>query len=84
VYNAIRQPFANFVQRVSRAQGLLYEFNAPGFEDVQVNDKSVTAERLSMLGDLIVGNWEYAWSTTAEGNLKKALEDLSMSIANDQ
>jgi salicylate hydroxylase len=83
VYNAIRQPFANFVQRASRAHGLLYQFNAPGFEDVQVNDKSVTAERLSMLGDLIVDDWEYAWSTTAEGDLKKALKDLSMSVAND-
>ena len=68
---------------MSRAHGLLYEFNVPGFEDVQVNDESVTMERLDMLGDLIEGDWEYALSTTAEGDLKKALEDLSMSATND-
>jgi len=67
------------VQRASRVHGLLYQFNAPGFEDVKVNDKSVPAERLSMLGDLRVGDWAYALSTTAEGDLKKALKDLSMS-----
>ena len=83
MYNANRQPFANFVQRMSRAHGLLYEFNVPGFEDVQVNDESVTMERLDMLGDLIEDDWEYALSTTAEGDLKKALEDLSMSATND-
>ncbi|KAF8966800.1 FAD/NAD-P-binding domain-containing protein [Flammula alnicola] len=73
VYDRIRRPFANFVHGASRTHGLLYEFNASGFEDVQEGDDTVEAERLAKLGELIVGDWEYAWLTTAEGDLERAL-----------
>jgi salicylate hydroxylase len=76
VYNDIRQPFGNFVQNASRTHGLLYEFNAPGFEDVQELDNSLSSERLAELGQLITSEWEYAWLTSAEGDCQRALAML--------
>jgi len=80
VYNDVRQPFGNFVQDASRTHGLLYEFNAPGFEDVQELDSSLSSDRLTKLGQLITSEWEYAWSTTAEGDCQKALAMLETYI----
>ncbi|KAF8804176.1 FAD/NAD(P)-binding domain-containing protein [Phlegmacium glaucopus] len=76
VYDDIRQPFGNFVQSASRSHGLLYEFNAPGFEDVQELDNSLSSDRLAKLGQLITSEWEYAWLTSAEGDCQKALAML--------
>ncbi|PPR03585.1 hypothetical protein CVT26_006126 [Gymnopilus dilepis] len=73
VYDAVRRPFANFVHAASRAHGLLYQFNAPGFEDIQEYDENVSKDRLDKLAQLIVGDWEYAWTTTADEDLKRAL-----------
>jgi len=76
VYNDIRQPFGNFVQNASRTHGLLYEFNAPGFEDVQELDDSISSDRLIKLGQLITREWEYAWLTSAQGDCQRALAML--------
>ncbi|KDR71739.1 hypothetical protein GALMADRAFT_253476 [Galerina marginata CBS 339.88] len=75
VYDAIRRPFANSVHAASRAHGLLYQFNASGFEDVAVGQQ-LGKERLEQLAELIVGDWEYAWMTTAEEDLVKGLAML--------
>ncbi|KAF8152293.1 hypothetical protein B0H34DRAFT_663942, partial [Crassisporium funariophilum] len=85
VYNAIRQPFGNLVQNASRTHGLLYEFNASHFEDVkEEGDVSVRPDRLRELGELITSEWEYAWSTSAEGDLQKALAMLEQQMAASQ
>ena len=73
VYNDVRQSFGNFVQNGSRAHGLCYEFNAPGFEDVQELDNSLSSDRLSKLGQQIASELEYAWMTSAEGDCQRAL-----------
>ncbi|PPQ92631.1 hypothetical protein CVT25_007710, partial [Psilocybe cyanescens] len=75
VYDAIRRPFANFVHSASRTHGLLYEFNAPDFVDVRKGEE-VSSERLEKLSDMIVGDWEYAWLTTAEEDLQRGLAML--------
>lgn len=75
VYDAIRRPFANFVHAASKTHGLLYEFNAPGFEDVE-EGQEVGLGRLKELGELIIGDWEYAWLSTAEEDLQRGLAML--------
>lgn len=59
----------------SRTHGLLYEFNAPDFVDVRKGEE-VSSERLEKLSDMIVGDWEYAWLTTAEEDLQRGLAML--------
>ncbi|KAH9475471.1 Salicylate hydroxylase [Psilocybe cubensis] len=75
IYDAIRRPFANFVHSASRTHGLLYEFNAPEFLEVQKGEE-VGLEKLEKLGEMIVGDWEYAWLTTAEDDLERGLAML--------
>jgi len=78
VYDDIRRPFANFVQDASRTHGLLYEFNAPGF--IEGDDANMSQDEdlfLSRLGNAIIDDWEYAWTTTIDDDLKKAVNSIT-------
>lgn len=71
VYSAVRQPFVNFVVQASRHQGLLYELNAPGLEDLKEGDE-VSREDLDKLANLINRGWD--WTTkSADDGLQRAL-----------
>ena len=59
----------------SREQGIRYEFNAPGFEDIKEGDLIAT-ERLSHLGKSIEKGWELPWKYSARGDLQRALAIL--------
>ena len=59
----------------SRDQGILYEFNAPGFEDIQEGDP-IGAEQLSDLGRSIEKGYELPWKYSAIDDLHRALDML--------
>ncbi|TFK35840.1 salicylate hydroxylase [Crucibulum laeve] len=74
IYNTVRQPVGNFVQDASRKEGLLYQFNAPGFEDIQEGDSSVPLSRLLEMAEAASKGWEWVWSTSPEPDRLKAKE----------
>jgi salicylate hydroxylase len=74
-YTAIRRPRASSFVVGSRGQGIRYEFNAPGFEDIQEGDP-ITAERLSDLGRSIEKGFELPWKYSARDDLQRALDIL--------
>ncbi|CAA7270198.1 unnamed protein product [Cyclocybe aegerita] len=70
-YNAIRQPFGNFVARETKRAGLLYDFtDEAGFEGLREGDK-VSLERLAELGTEINEKWAWTWTASALDDLKK-------------
>ncbi|KAJ3512784.1 hypothetical protein NLJ89_g3328 [Agrocybe chaxingu] len=70
-YNAIRQPFGNFVARETKRAGLLYDFtDEAGFEGLKEGDE-VSSERLAELGEEINEKWAWTWRASALDDLKK-------------
>lgn len=65
------------MQDLSRSNGLLYELNGPGFEDIQTGNSAIPEEKLQELGKQASGHWEWAWSTSAEDDLQEALAMLA-------
>jgi len=76
VYDQIRRPRAQNVAELSRTNGLLYEFNAPGYEYIQSQDSNVSPDKLDQLGREAREHWEWAWSTSADGDIDTALSML--------
>ena len=77
VYETIRLPHANFVMRQSRRNGLLYEFNSPEFSSIDTEIES--PEQLSELGPTIIKGWEWAWKTSLEEDVDRAVRMIQRS-----
>ncbi|KDR80370.1 hypothetical protein GALMADRAFT_136860 [Galerina marginata CBS 339.88] len=73
-YDAVRQPFGNFAAASSRNQGLLYELNASGFEDIK-DGEALPADKIAELARRIEKNWEWTYQS-ANNDLEKALAML--------
>lgn len=70
-FNSVRQPYGNDIQKRSREQGFLYEFNALGFENIMAKGQDLSQEQISILCDGLTKNW--AWmEDDVEEDLKKA------------
>ncbi|KAL0948100.1 hypothetical protein HGRIS_010717 [Hohenbuehelia grisea] len=79
-YNAVRQPFGNRVVAASRAQGLFYEFNAPGFEDIHSEGQdTISKARLEEGAEQLVQTWVWLWTTSATEERNRALKMLEES-----
>ena len=80
-YDAVRRPFAHRVQAGSRENGLLYTLNFPGltFDDGRGEGGAharADDRRLAEVRTRIRRNWEWAWETTVEGDVQRALRML--------
>lgn len=78
-YDAIRRPFSQRVQAASRENGLLYTLNYPGlmFDSGPAHTRArADAEKLEHIRARIQGNWEWAWETTVDADLQRALRML--------
>lgn len=78
-YDAIRRPFSQRVQAASRENGLLYTLNYPGltFDGGPAHTGArADAEKLERIRARIQGNWEWAWETTVDADLQRALRML--------
>ncbi|KAF8894215.1 hypothetical protein CPB84DRAFT_1783003 [Gymnopilus junonius] len=71
IYDSIRQPFGNCAVVASRNQGQLYDFIAPGFEDVE-SGEDLSVDRLAQLGMAIEDNFRWTYQS-ASGDLERAL-----------
>ena len=73
IYDTVRRPFAQFVAKMSREAGMLYTFNFPGSEFPEHRDRSQDGDRLQKVYERIANNWKWAWETTVDGDLAKAV-----------
>ena len=82
VYEAVRLPHANDVQRRSRRNGRLFELMTEELGSVPDPVLSLDSEedenvaKLRQFGDAITENWEWAWKTDVDDDLERALRML--------
>ncbi|KDQ57982.1 hypothetical protein JAAARDRAFT_177120 [Jaapia argillacea MUCL 33604] len=84
IYDTVRVPIANRVLEGSRSNGMMYEFNSPGYFQDEVRSKEGAGwdmEKLKEMGEEFERRWMWAWTTTAEGDKQRALEMLSDSCS---
>ncbi|KAI0630491.1 salicylate hydroxylase [Trametes polyzona] len=78
-YDAVRRPFSQRVQAASRENGLLYTLNFPGHTfdgGPAALGTSADREKLARIRERIQRNWEWAWETTADADVQRALRML--------
>ncbi|KAI8996447.1 FAD/NAD(P)-binding domain-containing protein [Trametes punicea] len=81
IYDAVRRPFAYRVQDSSHESGLLFTLNYPGLTlDHPVRTSGPGAQedkkKLEEISSRIRRSWEWAWNTTIDGDLHRALRML--------
>ncbi|CDO70124.1 hypothetical protein BN946_scf184783.g8 [Trametes cinnabarina] len=78
-YDIVRRPFAQRVQDASRENGLLYTLNYPGltFDRPALPGTPEDAQKLEEISTRIRRNWEWAWTTTVDADLQRALRMLN-------
>jgi len=76
IYDAIRRPFAQMVAAKSREGGLLYTLNYPGLTAEQLHNST---EKLDRIANKIRTNWEWAWESTIDGDVDRAIAMLEAS-----
>ena len=79
----MRRPVAQRVAAVSREAGLLYTLNYPGLtleRRRQQHGRGAASEKdaetLQQIYARVRANWEWAWETTIDGDLQRALSML--------
>ncbi|KDQ56872.1 hypothetical protein JAAARDRAFT_36352 [Jaapia argillacea MUCL 33604] len=80
IYNTVRLPMANRILEGSRSNGMMYEFNSPGYSQDELHSKEEIGwdmGKLKQLGEEFESRWMWAWTTTAEGDKQEALKMLS-------
>ncbi|KAI0682373.1 FAD/NAD(P)-binding domain-containing protein [Cytidiella melzeri] len=73
VYDAVRRPVAQHVASVSRDAGLLYTLNYPGLTFGGGEEKEMEGEKLEEVYARIRMNWEWAWDTSVDGDVERAV-----------
>ncbi|KAH8104119.1 FAD/NAD(P)-binding domain-containing protein [Cristinia sonorae] len=80
VYDAVRRPFAQRVAEKSRENGILFTLNFPGLgfdpSKPEESNEDTKMRRLSEIYLKIRKNWEWAWDTTVDGDLHRAISML--------
>ncbi|KAF5383335.1 hypothetical protein D9757_008410 [Collybiopsis confluens] len=72
-YNFVRQPFVNMIKNMTRIQGLHYELNSPGLDDVTNVGQELSPEQISLLRSGLTENRSW-WEADAEEELRRAIE----------
>ncbi|KAF7790218.1 hypothetical protein EIP86_001170 [Pleurotus ostreatoroseus] len=72
-YDAVRRPFAQGVAQRSRDAGVLYTLNAPGLGFPQGRDRAQDKARLREVAERLRAKWAWAWETTVEGDVGRAV-----------
>ncbi|KAK0187107.1 FAD/NAD(P)-binding domain-containing protein [Armillaria mellea] len=62
-YNKIRQPYGNYILTTAKSEGLLYEFNAPGFEYIRDGGDRLKPREMEDMMEKVKEGWAWAWST---------------------
>ncbi|KAH8111732.1 FAD/NAD-binding domain-containing protein [Phellopilus nigrolimitatus] len=88
VYETVRLPHANDVQRRSRENGKLYELADPRFADLDLsggtNSSKSDMQTLWKMGNTAFENWKWAWTTDIEDDRKKAIALLEERVGGEK
>ncbi|KAJ3913578.1 hypothetical protein F5877DRAFT_71442 [Lentinula edodes] len=76
IYDKLRRPFANHLQKNSRKQGYYNELNMPEFDDIHYEGQELDAEQIVALGCALRENWDSWWQDCALRDLEEGLEML--------
>ncbi|KAJ3895187.1 hypothetical protein GG344DRAFT_39221 [Lentinula edodes] len=76
IYDKLRRPFANHLQKNSRKQGYYNELNMPEFNDIHYEGQELDAEQIVALGCALRENWDSWWQDCALKDLEEGLEML--------
>ncbi|KAH7878971.1 uncharacterized protein C8R40DRAFT_1263123 [Lentinula edodes] len=76
VYDKLRRPFANHLQKNSRKQGYYNELNMPEFDDIHYEGQELDAEQIVALGCALRENWDSWWQDCALKDVEEGLEML--------
>ncbi|KAJ3793935.1 salicylate hydroxylase [Lentinula aff. detonsa] len=76
VYDSIRRPFANHLQKSSRKQGYYNELNMPEFDDIQCEGQKLDTQQIIALGSALRESWDSWWQDCALADLKQVLQIL--------
>ncbi|KAJ3932766.1 MAG: salicylate hydroxylase [Lentinula lateritia] len=76
IYDKLRRPFANHLQKNSRKQGYYNELNMPEFDDIHYEGQELDAEQIVALGCALRENWDSWWQDCALKDLEEGLEML--------
>ncbi|EJC97543.1 FAD/NAD-binding domain-containing protein [Fomitiporia mediterranea MF3/22] len=85
VYESVRLPYANEIQRLSRINGKIYEFADPRFSNLRFDRELLTdgkmneedKTRLKEVGDASMTIREWTWARDIEEDRKQAVEMLA-------
>lgn len=73
MYDAVRRPVAQRVAAASRAAGVLYTLNAPDLAFPPGRERAQDAGKLSALFERVRGAWAWAWETTLDADVARAV-----------
>ena len=73
VYDAVRRPVAQRVAAVSREAGMLYTLSFPGLAFPEGRERAGDAERLQAVYERVRDNWKWAWETTVDADVARAV-----------
>ncbi|KAJ3711622.1 hypothetical protein DFJ43DRAFT_1044333 [Lentinula guzmanii] len=76
VYDSIRRPFANHLQKNSRKQGYYNELNMPEFDDIQFEGQKLETQQIIALGSALRESWDSWWQDCALADLKQVIQIL--------
>ncbi|KAJ4479594.1 hypothetical protein C8J55DRAFT_560753 [Lentinula edodes] len=76
IYDKLRRPFANHLQKNSRKQGYYNELNMPEFDDIHYEGQELDAEQIVALGCALRENWDSWWQDCALKDVEEGLEML--------
>ncbi len=77
IYEKVRLPHGNDIQRRSRENGKLYEFAATDrHSHLSVTDPNDANQLVKEIGEAAMENWKWAWTTDVETEKEEAIRML--------
>jgi len=77
IYEKVRLPHGNDIQRRSRENGKLYEFAATDrHPHLSVTDPNDANQLVKEIGEAAMENWKWAWTTDVETEKEEAIRML--------
>ncbi|KAH9926901.1 uncharacterized protein B0H18DRAFT_1084856 [Fomitopsis serialis] len=78
IYDAVRRPYAQDVAKTSRECGMLFTLNYPGLSSQDIANGQA-ADKLRVIAETIRKKWSWAWDTTLDGDIQRAVRELEAS-----
>jgi len=78
IYDTVRRPYAQAVAETSRECGMLFTLNYPDLSSRDIVSSQAT-DKLRVIAETIRKKWAWAWDTTLDGDVQRAVRELEAS-----